>query len=102
MFEYFAGFVAGLIKKIKDGRPYWYVVESARVNGKPRFVNQRFLGTVDSNERGKRVVLVDEAHLLPAELLQHHLKLAGRSDPLFADSAVALIQQISRGIPSSK
>lgn len=31
--------------------------------------------------------------------LQHHLKLAGRADPLFADSAVAMIQQTSRGIP---
>lgn len=31
--------------------------------------------------------------------LEHHLKLAGRADPLFADSAVALIQQTSRGIP---
>lgn len=40
--------MASLVKKIKDGRPYWYVVESARVNGKPRIVNQKYLGTVDS------------------------------------------------------
>lgn len=40
--------MASLVKKIKDGRPYWYVVESARVNGKPRIVNQRYLGTVES------------------------------------------------------
>lgn len=31
--------------------------------------------------------------------LKHHLQLAGRSDPLFADPAVALIHQNSRGIP---
>lgn len=40
--------MASLVKKIKDGRPYWYVVESARVNGKPRIVHQTYLGTVDS------------------------------------------------------
>jgi type II secretory pathway predicted ATPase ExeA len=31
--------------------------------------------------------------------LKHHLQLAGRSDPLFADPAVAQIHQTSRGIP---
>jgi type II secretory pathway predicted ATPase ExeA len=29
----------------------------------------------------------------------HHLKLAGRPDPLFSDDATALIHQISRGLP---
>ena len=31
----------------------------------------------------------------------HHLKLAGRADPLFSDDAVALIHQVSRGLPGS-
>jgi type II secretory pathway predicted ATPase ExeA len=31
--------------------------------------------------------------------LTHHLKLAGRSDTLFSDDAVALIHQVSRGLP---
>lgn len=31
--------------------------------------------------------------------IKHHLALAGRSDPLFSDDAVALIHQTSRGIP---
>jgi type II secretory pathway predicted ATPase ExeA len=31
--------------------------------------------------------------------LAHHLKLAGRCDTLFSDDAVALIHQVSRGIP---
>jgi len=34
------------IKKIK-GKNYYYVVESQRVNGKPRTVNQIYLGTVE-------------------------------------------------------
>ena len=31
--------------------------------------------------------------------LAHHLKLAGRSDPLFSDDAADLIHQVSRGLP---
>lgn len=42
--------MASLQKKIKDGRPYWYVMEVARVEGRPRIVRQRYLGTVESIE----------------------------------------------------
>jgi type II secretory pathway predicted ATPase ExeA len=31
--------------------------------------------------------------------IKHHLKLAGRSDTLFSDDAIALLHQTSRGIP---
>ena len=34
-----------------------------------------------------------------ASYLHHHLTLAGRSDTLFSDDAVALIHQIGRGLP---
>ena len=34
-----------------------------------------------------------------ASYLRHHLGLAGRSDTLFSDDAVALIHQTSRGLP---
>lgn len=34
-----------------------------------------------------------------ASYITHHLALAGRSDPLFSDDAVALIHQTSRGLP---
>jgi type II secretory pathway predicted ATPase ExeA len=34
-----------------------------------------------------------------ASYIAHHLKLAGRSDTLFSDDAVALIHQVSRGLP---
>lgn len=40
--------MASLIKKIKNGKPYYYAVESARVQGKPRIVWQKYLGTLDS------------------------------------------------------
>ena len=31
--------------------------------------------------------------------ITHHLKLAGRSDPLFSDDAIALIHDAGRGLP---
>jgi type II secretory pathway predicted ATPase ExeA len=34
-----------------------------------------------------------------AGYIAHHLKLAGRSDTLFSDDAIALIHQVSRGLP---
>ena len=40
--------MATIIKKIKKGRPYYYAVVSKRVDGKPRIVWQKYLGTVDS------------------------------------------------------
>lgn len=40
---------------------------------------------------------MDEAET--ASYVTHHLKLAGRSDTLFSDDALALIHQVSRGLP---
>ena len=34
-----------------------------------------------------------------ASYIEHHLKLAGRSDTLFSDDAVAMIHEVSRGLP---
>lgn len=36
-----------LIKKKIKGQIYYYYVESKRINGKPRLVNQKYLGTAD-------------------------------------------------------
>jgi transposase len=43
--------VGSIIKKMKNGRPYYYAVKSARVNGKPRIVWQKYLGTFDQLTR---------------------------------------------------
>ena len=40
--------MASIIKKMKKGHAYYYLVESAHVNGKPRIIKQRYLGTADS------------------------------------------------------
>jgi hypothetical protein len=39
--------MAHIIKKMKNGRPYYYIRETARVDGKPRVVTQIYLGTIE-------------------------------------------------------
>jgi transposase len=39
--------IASIISKKKKGHIYYYYVESARINGKPRIVNQVYLGTAE-------------------------------------------------------
>ena len=39
--------MASIISKRKGNRDYYYIAESARVNGKPRIVSQIYLGTID-------------------------------------------------------
>jgi len=39
--------VASLVAKRQGGRRYYYLVESARVGGKPRIVSQRYLGSAE-------------------------------------------------------
>jgi hypothetical protein len=39
--------MASLVKKKKGNRLYYYLVESARVDGQPRIVHQAYLGTAE-------------------------------------------------------
>ena len=39
--------MTSIIKKVKKGRPYYYLVEMARVGGKPRRVWQLYLGSAE-------------------------------------------------------
>src|SRR5260370_8247123 len=39
--------VASLVAKKQGQRTYYYLVESARVGGKPRIVSQRYLGSAE-------------------------------------------------------
>ena len=43
--------MASLVKKKKANTIYYYLVESARVDGKPRIVHQTYLGTAESVAR---------------------------------------------------
>ena len=40
-------YMASIIAKKKANQLYYYVVESARVDGKPRIVHQTYLGTAE-------------------------------------------------------
>jgi len=40
--------MTALVKKVRGGKTYYYAVRSARVNGNPRIVWQKYLGTLDS------------------------------------------------------
>lgn len=51
--------MASLYKKVINGRPYWYLREMARVEGKPKMVSERYLGSaadiaalLDAREEG--------------------------------------------------
>ncbi len=50
--------MAHLHKKVKKGKPYYYVREMARVNGEPKVVDQVYIGTV---ERMRQMALDDKA-----------------------------------------
>jgi transposase len=61
--------MAALIKKIKKGKPYYYAVESARVEGNPRIVWQKYLGTLDAiikRADSSKPILPKEATLFEA------------------------------------
>jgi hypothetical protein len=37
--------VASLYKKVINGKPYWYLREMARVDGKPKMISERYVGS---------------------------------------------------------
>ncbi len=39
--------VASIVGKRVSGKTYYYLVESARVDGKPRIVSQQYLGSAE-------------------------------------------------------
>jgi transposase len=74
-----------LIKKIKKGKAYYYIVHSARVDGKPRIVWQKYLGSVEAIlERYKETspVKPTETVLFEAGGVAGLLKFANRLDIL--------------------
>ena len=51
--------MAHLHKKVKKGRPYYYIREIQRVGGKPKVVSQIYLGSVDT--LAKRIEQAEQA-----------------------------------------
>lgn len=78
--------MASIIKKIKKGRPYYYAVESKRVDGKPRIVWQKYLGTVEGMvaraegarpQKPKEVVIFEAGGVAALLRIAQRLDLAG-------------------------
>lgn len=55
--------MASLYRKVINGKPYWYLREMARVDGKPKMVSERYLGSAADIEA---LLQAREAAALPA------------------------------------
>jgi transposase len=76
--------MASITKKIKKGRPYYYAVESKRVDGKPRIVWQKYLGTLEAivnrtedskPPKPKHTVIFEAGGIAALLRITQHLKL---------------------------
>jgi transposase len=89
--------VASLYKKVISGKPYWYLREMARVDGKPKMVSERYLGTAAEIE-----ALLDarEAAVLPERTRHLAFGAVAAVWGLLGDLDVAgLIDQHVPGVP---
>lgn len=85
-----------IIKKAKKGKAYYYVTQSARVNGKPRIIWQKYLGSVDAilqKYRETAPVKPSETALFEAGGVAALLKFADRLD---------LINLVNEIVPSKE
>lgn len=57
--------MVSLVKKMRNGKALWYLVKSARVNGKPRIVWQKYLGTAERIMRLLEGPAVESLHTVP-------------------------------------
>src|ERR1035437_7989159 len=55
--------MASLYKKVVSGKPYWYLRQMARVDGKPKMVSERYLGSAADIEA---LLEAREVEALPA------------------------------------
>lgn len=81
-------FMAHLHKKMKKGRPYYYIREIARVDGKPKVINQIYLGSIDriielakgTTERCLRISVQEFGALFLANLMEEQVGLVTLMD----------------------
>ena len=86
--------MASLIKKIIRGRPYYYARRCARVNGKPKIVWQKYLGSADS------IVAKIEAANNPARPVEVLVREFGASAALFdLAQRLRIARHIDRHVP---
>jgi transposase len=80
--------VASLYKKVISGKPYWYLREMGWVDGKPKLVSERYLGTAANIE-----ALLDarEQQMLPERTRHLDFGAVAAAWGLLADLGVAAI-----------
>ncbi|HVB43074.1 MAG TPA: hypothetical protein VNF47_10270 [Streptosporangiaceae bacterium] len=80
--------MASLYKKVISGRPYWYLREMGWVDGKPKMVSERYVGTAADIE-----ALLDarEARMLPERTRHLDFGAAAAVWGLLADLGVAAV-----------
>jgi transposase len=89
--------MASMYKKVISGKPYWYLREMARVDGKPKMVSERYLGTAAEIE-----ALLDarEAAVLPERTRHLDFGAVAAVWGLLGDLDVAaLIDQHTPAVP---
>jgi transposase len=88
--------MAHLHKKMKKGRPYYYIREIARVDGKPKVINQIYLGSVEriielaqgGGEKCLRISVQEFGALFLADVMEERVGLAS-----IVDSIVPAVEQ---------
>jgi len=89
--------MASLYKKVINGRPYWYLREMGWVDGKPKLVSERYLGTAAEIEA---LLEAREAAVLPERTRHLDYGAVAAVWGLLADLGVAtLIDQHVPAVP---
>jgi transposase len=89
--------MASLYKKVISGKPYWYLREMARVEGKPKMVSERYLGSAAEIEA---LLDAQEAAVLPERTRHLHFGAVAAVWGLLGDLDVAgLIDQHAPAVP---
>ena len=80
--------MASLYKKVISGRPYWYLREMGRADGKPKMISERYVGTAAEVE-----ALLDarEERMLPERTRHLDFGAVAAAWGLLADLGVAAI-----------
>ena len=89
--------MASLYKKVISGKPYWYLREMGWVDGKPKLVSERYLGTAADIE-----ALLDarEAAVLPERTRHLAFGDVAAAWGVLQDLGVAaLMNKVARGTP---
>src|SRR5258708_37099909 len=78
---------ASIVGKKRGNATYYYLVESARVNGQPRIVSQEYLGTAEEPARAMRAAGLG----LPGRTHHKHFGAAAAAWGMLEDQAAAAI-----------